>query len=93
MTRKIEDIDVFANRCGYFYNAYLEKDISCNNGYNCNHSEQSEVEVIDGEKIGRCHCYSCPLGYEADEEDFNNTDIDNNGWEFEEMRYIVIEEE
>jgi len=93
MDKKIESINVFANECGFFYNAFLEKEISVNNGYNCNHSEQTENESVNGEIIGRCHCYSCPLGYEADEEDFENIEIDNQGYEYEEMQYIVINEE
>lgn len=92
MTKKIEDINIFANRCGYFYNAFVEKGISVNNGYNCSHLEQAEIENVNGESIGRCHCFSCPLGYEADEEDFEGADIDNQGYEYEEMQFIVIEE-
>lgn len=90
--RKIEELNRFANRCGYFYNAYLEKDISVNNGYNCRHPEQEEYEIEDGEKIGSCYCWSCPLAYEADEEDFLNPEIDNQGYEFEEMEFVVFEE-
>lgn len=92
MSSKIEDINVFANRCGYFYNAYIEKNISVNNGYNCNHPQQEETETVESQVIGRCHCFSCPLGCEADEEDFENTEIDNQGYEYEEMQYLVIHE-
>jgi uncharacterized protein YfaQ (DUF2300 family) len=92
MARKIEHLNVFANRCGYFYNAYLEKDVSINNGYNCNHPDQEEIETTeDGEKIGRCFCWSCPLGYEPDEEDFQNPEIDNQGYTYEKCEFIVIE--
>ncbi len=79
MTKKIEDINRFANRCGYFYNACIEKNISINNGYNCNHPDQEECEEEEGQKIGKCYCWSCPLGYEADEDDFSSPDIDNQG--------------
>lgn len=93
MARKIEQINDFANRCGYFYNAYIEKNISCNNGYNCNHPEQDNNEIIDGQAIGNCYCWSCPLGYEADKEDFQNPEIDKNGWEdYEDNEFIVVEE-
>lgn len=92
MSKKIENIDVVANKCGYFYNAFLEKGITINNGYNCNHPSQEETEEVNGEEIGRCHCYSCPLGYEADEEDFENAEIDSQGYEYEEMQYLVIDE-
>lgn len=93
MAKKIEDINIFANECGNFYNAFLEKGISVNNGYNCNHSEQTENEIINDEIIGRCHCFSCPLGYEAEEEDFEDAEIDNQGYEYEEMQFIVINKE
>lgn len=34
------------------------------------------------------------MGFEADEEDFNNPDIDKNGWdEFEEMTFLVVKTE
>ena len=92
MPKKIEDIDVIASECGYFYNAFLTDGVSVNNGYNCNHPEQIEAEEVDSKKIGRCHCYSCPLGHEADEEDFKDPDIDNQGYEYEEMQYLVINE-
>jgi hypothetical protein len=93
MAKKIMRINTLANHCGYFYNAYIENDISVNNGYNCNHPEQEEIETIYGQKIGGCHCFSCPLGYEADEEDFENQEIDNNGYEEnEEGEFIVVDE-
>ena len=86
-------INKFANQCGYFYNAHIEKGITVNNGYNCRHPEQEETETVDGQEIGRCHCFSCPLGYEADEEDFQNPEIDNNGYEAdEEEQFIVVKE-
>ena len=96
MPRKIYEIDEFANICGYFYDAEIEKDFNSNNGYNCKHLEQSERDTNDktGEEIGKCYCWSCPLGYEADEEDFKNLDIDRNGYnegDYEEMTYIVVE--
>lgn len=92
MTRKIEKINDFANRCGHFYNAYIKKNININNGYNCNNSKQEETETVDGQEIGKCYCWSCPLGYEPDEEDFNNPEIDNNGYEgYVEGEFIVIE--
>lgn len=96
MPRKIYEINEFANICGYFYNAEIEKDFNCNNGYNCIHPEQGETDTNKetGEEIGKCYCWSCPLGYEADEEDFANPDIDKNGYDeddFEEMTYIISE--
>lgn len=92
MGKKIELFDSVVSECDFFYNAYAEADINVNNGYNCKHPEQSEIETVDGKKIGRCHCFSCPLGYEADEEDFEDTDIDNQGFEYEEMSFLVIDD-
>lgn len=53
MAKTIEGINEFANRCGYFYNACIEKDITANNGYNCKHPGQGETEVVDGKLIGK----------------------------------------
>ncbi|WP_413778117.1 hypothetical protein [Caproicibacterium sp. XB1] len=83
---KIYSIDEFANQCGYFYNAYLEKGISANNGYNCRHPKCEEVQ----NGVGCCFSWGCPLGYEADEEDFANPQIDHNGWtDYEEGKFII----
>ena len=57
MARKIEEFNTFANRCGHFYNAYLEKGITVNNGYNCNHPDQEETDTEDGQEIGKCYCW------------------------------------
>lgn len=89
---KIMPINDFANRCGYFYNAYIEKNITCNNGYNCRHPEQGGTWDFDGETIGCCYAWSCPLAYEADEEDFADDDIDNDGYEtWEEGEFVVVD--
>ena len=90
--RKIWELNDFANQCGYFYNAYLEKGISMNNGYNCRHTEceDTEKDEVTGEEIGRSFSFSCPLACEADQEDFNNTEIDNDGWsKCEEGRFVI----
>jgi hypothetical protein len=89
--RKIVEINDFANICGYFYNANLTDSISVNNGYNCKHPGQDEVETINGKGVGKCYCWSCPLGFEPDEEDFMDEKTDNQGYEYEEGRFIVIE--
>lgn len=49
------------NTCGYFYSAYLEKSILVNSGYNCSHLRQKENVVVDGQVIGCCYSWSCPL--------------------------------
>lgn len=90
MLKKIEDINVFANSCGYFFNACIEEDITVNNGYNCKHPDQEEYKEVNGKRIGKCYCFSCPLFPEAEEEDFNDPSIDNQGYEYEESQYILI---
>lgn len=78
------NINTMANRCGYFYNAYFDDGAeSCpNNGYNCRHPECDDVE--DG--VGCCHTWSCPLCYEADEEDCNQFGI-----EYESNEFVICE--
>jgi len=76
------EINDWANRCGYFFNAYLEKDISMNNGYNCRHPECDHIE----QGVGSCHAGACPFGFEADEEDCINF-----GMEYEEANFIIVD--
>lgn len=62
--------DEFASQCPYFY-SYEKEQI--NNYYNCKHPEQEETEKSEsGEQIGKCYCFSCPLGIEAEQEDLTN---------------------
>ena len=77
-------INDFANVCGYFFNANFDKDCKSypNNGYNCKHPECEEVS--DG--IGCCFAFSCPLGWEADEEDCKGF-----GYDYEKGEFIVTE--
>lgn len=94
--RKIHQINNFANQCGYFYNADLEENYTCNNGYNCKHPQQEEKDTNEetGKEVGKCYAWSCPLGCEADQEDFDNKEIDKNGFdEWEEGEFIVVDEE
>lgn len=69
---EIMNINQLANRCGYFYNAYLAKGISCNNGYNCKHPGQTEVEM----ETGKCYAWSCPLAIPAHDEDAPDDSVD-----------------
>ena len=62
---EIMTINQLANICGYYEDAFIEKGVTVNNGYNCTHPEQTEV--YDG--IGCCYAWSCPLAIEADEQD------------------------
>lgn len=85
-TRAIMPINDMANICGYFFNAELDDscETSPNNGYNCKHPECGEIQ----DDIGCCMCSSCPIGWEAGEED-----CDEFGIEYEEGEYIVTEEQ
>ena len=84
MIIKINDL---AQRCGYFYNAYIENDVICNSGYNCKHPWQKETYEEKGIKVGMCYCFSCPLGRMATEDDFKDKHT------YEEGVYIIVEEE
>lgn len=92
MAKKIYRIDKLTKICGYFYDAREEKGVGCNNGYNCNHPEQEEVYKENGVEFGCCFAWSCPIGYEPDEEDFKNPDIDNDFDTYEELEFVVVEE-
>ena len=76
---QIMTINEFANRCGYFFNAGTDPEALCapNNGYNCNHPEQTEKQ----NGVGCCFQWSCPLAIPADEED-----CEKYGIEYEEKR-------
>lgn len=65
-------INSVAYRCGYFYNAYLEKDVTLNNGYNCSHPENTEAPDC-------CHTFACPVAREAGYEDMLELDPDLAG--------------
>ncbi|PYG88471.1 hypothetical protein LY28_01320 [Ruminiclostridium sufflavum DSM 19573] len=47
--------------CSYFYSAYLERGILTNSGYNCRHPKQEETVTEEGQKVGNCYSWSCPL--------------------------------
>lgn len=68
------ELNSFANRCGYFHNAYLTDDFSYNNGYNCRHPRQEEQAKDEetGKCFGGCFGHSCPLGYPPDADDLVN---------------------
>jgi len=87
--RRLIQINSLANRCGFFHNAYLTDDITINNGYNCRHPEQEEQYTKEGKTIGCCYAFSCPLGYEADKEDWESFGLDPD--DFEEGEYIVVD--
>jgi hypothetical protein len=79
MKRKVVVFFWFAANCPHYNN---ETDV--NNGYGCNHPEQEETDPDEnGKEQGKCYCWSCPLGVEPDEEDWNNPDVDFDGFEYE----------
>lgn len=84
--RKAQYFDDFVSACQYF-----NGNTDVNNGYGCNHPEQQETE----KGIGKCFCFSCPLGYPADEESLDEKDIDWDGCkpdadDMEEDSYIIL---
>lgn len=48
-------------QCKYFYNAFKDKGIIVNSGFNCKHPRQKEIYYEQDEKIGCCDLWSCPL--------------------------------
>ena len=68
--RKAVPFDTFVGGCNYF-----DGNSDVNNGYGCTHPEQEEKQ----KGKGCCFCFSCPLGTPADEESFEEPDIDWNG--------------
>lgn len=82
--RKAVPFDTFAGQCKYF-----DCSSDVNNGYGSNHPAQEEKQ--NGK--GCCFCFSCPLGVPADEESFDEADIDWNGTEKEDVGeddYIIV---
>lgn len=84
--RIAKSFDNFVSECPYF-----NGNSDVNNGYGCNHENQEEID--NGQ--GKCYCWSCPLGYPADEESLEEDDIE---WEdgkpevdeMEEDSYIIL---
>lgn len=65
--RNARYFDAFYSECPYF-----NGNTNINNGYGCNHEAQKEKE----NKQGKCFCWSCPLGYPADEESLQDPNIE-----------------
>lgn len=92
----ILELNVFANHCGHFHNAYITDGISYNNGYNCRHCKQEESREVDGKRYGACFCHSCPLGYPPAEEDLvkygilSAEDVDDSDSSESSCDYIVV---
>lgn len=73
--RKAVDFETFSAACPWGYQ-YGEGYV--NNGYNCSHPKQEMTETMDGAIIGRCHCFSCPLGTMAEIQDINPDPMDDD---------------
>ena len=65
--RKAIYFDDFVSQCPYFNGS-----ADVNNGYGCDHPDQEERENDQG----KCYCWSCPMGYPADEESLEEDDIE-----------------
>lgn len=86
MQKRVMHIDEFEGQCGYSY----RHEPFCNGGHNCRHPEAAK-ETVDGEEVGYCYAFSCPLAPCADEEDFKDTGEDLA--EYEEDMYVVLYDE
>lgn len=101
--RKAVIFDEFALQCPFQYT--FGKGF-VNNGYNCSHPKQEIVEDVGymgKKKCGCCHCFSCPLGIEAEQQDLTDpgdpdTVSDEIDWdglcddddEIEESEYLLV---
>ncbi len=75
MKRKVASFNELAHVCPYFTTEY-----GVNNGYGCMHPEQEETgDDTNGIARGKCYCWSCSLGVEPDEDDFENPEVDWDG--------------
>ena len=82
---KIVVFDDFANDCKHLYTEEGKEYI--NNGYHCKHEDQKWKEEFF---LGCCFSWTCPLGHEAEKEDFKDENIDNNGFEQYEYGLFVM---
>lgn len=98
---KAVTFDEFSCACPY---SYSYEDECINNYYNCKHPKQEEFETAEnGDEVGKCYCFSCPLGIEAEQEDLTDKsspdaiedDIDWDGlceWgEVGEGEYLLVD--
>ena len=63
--RKAVLFDVFSSRCQFF-------NIETAGGNGCDHPEQMITEKENGKEVGSCHCHTCPLGIEAEQQDLTD---------------------
>lgn len=83
MKKTVLHIDEFEGQCGYSY----KHEPFCNGGHNCRHPEAAK-ETVNGEEVGYCYAFSCPLAPCADEEDFKDAGEDPD--QYEEDMYVVL---
>lgn len=69
-TRALMDINELASICGYFF----DDETSVTGGYRCNHPECYECQ----NGAGICMVGSCPLGWGAEEEDFEDFGLEED---------------
>lgn len=83
MKKTVMHIDEFEGQCGYSY----KHEPFCNGGHNCRHPEAAK-ENVNGEEVGYCYAFSCPLAPCADEKDFKDAGEDPE--QYEEDMYVVL---
>lgn len=78
--------DTFAYKCPY-------SNPEVNDGYGCNHPSQDITLKENGKNVGCCSCFGCPLGTEAEQEDFGDKEINWDGCENEDItegEYLLV---
>lgn len=87
--KKAVTFDDFSFCCPFFNS-------KVGNGYGCTHPEQEEIDKdAEGKEYGKCYCFSCPLGIEAEQEDLSEKTIDWDGLcecgEVTEGEYLLVD--
>lgn len=82
-TKTVMDINDFEGVCGYSYT----HEPYCNGGHNCKHPDACK-ENVNGESVGYCYAFACPLAPSADEADFVDAGLDAEN--YEEDMYVVV---
>ncbi len=84
--KRVMHIDDFEAQCGYSY----KHEPFCNGGHNCKHPDAAK-ETVQGEEVGYCYAFSCPLAPTADEEDFKDAGEDLAN--YEEDMFVVLHDD
>jgi hypothetical protein len=66
---KVEPIHIhnLTNKCGFF-----TSDTQLNGGCGCNHKNQTEWDMENGKKQGKCYTHSCPIAWTMEKEDWED---------------------